>query len=66
MTNSVSQDGGKAKPEAVDVDWRLTEEQLQAMKEAMTAETAYFQALQRKNHDKGACATATVEGYSLG
>ena len=39
--------------EAVDVDWRLTEEQLQAMKEARTAETAYFQALQRKNGDKG-------------
>ena len=39
--------------EAVDVDWQLTEGQLQAMKEAMTAETAYFQALQRKNRGKG-------------
>ena len=39
--------------EAVDVDWRLTEEQLQAMKDARTAETAYFQALQRRNPDNG-------------
>jgi len=39
--------------EAVDVDWRLAQEQLQAMKEAMTAETAYFQALQRRNPDNG-------------
>ncbi|MGZ4543211.1 MAG: hypothetical protein ACXVXI_08825 [Mycobacteriaceae bacterium] len=41
--------------DVVDVDWRLTEEQRQAMKEAMTAETAYFQALQGKNrhHDNG-------------
>jgi len=39
--------------EAVDVDWRLAQEQLQAMKEAMTAETAYFQALQWKNRGEG-------------
>ena len=38
--------------EAVDVDWRLTEEQLQAMKEARTAETAYFQALRWKDRGK--------------
>ena len=41
--------------DVVDMDWRLTKEQLQAMKEARTAETAYFQALQRRNrhHDNG-------------